>query len=113
MEANMNRGMTQSDSSMHARDEMESLKQGLSKLRTDVAELFTHAFGFGRHGAEMARDYSTDAIENVKHRFDEFKSRGVERMHDFEHRVEANPLRSAMIAFGVGFIVAKLLHRRD
>src|SRR4051812_15598799 len=113
MEANMNRGMTESDSGTHMRDEMESLKEGFNKLRTDVADLFTHAFGFGRSGAGVARDYGADAMETVKGRFNDYKARGAEQMQAFEHKVEENPLTSAMIAFGVGFIVAKMLHHKD
>src|SRR5690349_13316785 len=109
MEANMNRGMTESSGSSHAMDEMEQLKESFTKLRADVAELFSHAFGFGRGGAEMARDYGNDAMESVKQHFNDLRARGEDSMHSIEQKVQEKPLQSAMIAFGVGFLLAKMM----
>src|SRR5436309_7177140 len=113
MEANMNRGMTETDSSVHMRDEVDCLKESFSNLRNDVAELFSHAFGFGKSGASVARDYGVDAMENVKARFNDFKARGTDQMHALEHKVQENPLTSAFVAFGVGFLLAKMMHHKD
>jgi ElaB/YqjD/DUF883 family membrane-anchored ribosome-binding protein len=113
METNMNRSMTDSESGARVRDEMESLKQGLSKLRSDVAELFSHAFGFGRGGVDAARGYSNDAIEHIKDRFEDMRLRSAVQVHRFEEKVSKYPVRSAMIAFGVGFFLARLMHHRD
>ena len=108
MEANMNRGMTGA-SSENMQQEMESLRAGFNKLRSDVAELFTHAFGFGRSGADYAREYGMDAMEQIKGRFNDLRARGADQMASFEHSIEEKPLQSALIAFGVGFLIAKLL----
>jgi ElaB/YqjD/DUF883 family membrane-anchored ribosome-binding protein len=112
MESMTDRGMTESNPSTHMQEELESLRGGFDKLRSDVAELFSHAFGFGRSSAEMAREYGADTMENLKHRFNDLRERGADRMHSVERKVEENPLSSAMIAFGVGFILAKMMHRR-
>jgi len=110
METSANRGMTEQGSG-DMQQEMDSLKEGFNKLRTDVSDLFTHAFGVGRGGANYAREYGTDAIEQLKGRFEDLRTRGADQMQMFEHRIEENPLQSALIAFGVGFIVAKILGR--
>jgi len=112
METSTNRGMTENAGSPNMQDEMESLRNGFNKLRTDVAELFSHAFGVGRGGVEYARDYGTDTMDSLKQRYSDLRQRGEEQMHALEHRVEENPMQSALIAFGVGFLVAKILHRR-
>jgi len=113
MEANMNRGMTEATGGSHMQEELDSLKEGFMKLRNDVADLFNHAFGFGRSGAEMARDYGTDTMESLKQRFSDMRSRGEEQMHSLEHKVQEKPFASAVIAFGVGFVLAKMMgHRR-
>jgi len=109
----VNRGMTEADPNAHMRDEMEHLKDSFNKLRNDVADLFSHALGFGRGGAEAARGLGMDAMETVKSRFNDLKSRGTDQMHMFEDRITQNPLRSAMIAFGAGFILAKLMRHRS
>ena len=113
MESTTNRAVTESNPSNHMQEELQSLKHGFDKLRSDVAELFSHAFGLGRSGAEMARDRGSDAMETVKSRFYDLRERGAVEMRRAEKKVQGNPLSSAMIAFGVGFILAKLLHRRD
>jgi ElaB/YqjD/DUF883 family membrane-anchored ribosome-binding protein len=112
MESMTDRGMTEANPSMHMQDELQSLRSGFDKLRADVAELFSHAFGFGRSGAEMAREYGADTMENLKSRFNDLRDRGTEQMHSVERKIEENPMSSAMIAFGVGFILAKMMHRR-
>jgi len=111
METSMNRGMTDTGSSDNMQQELESLRSGFNKLRGDVAELFTHAFGFGRSGADYAREYGMDAMEQLKGRFNDMRAQGADQMANFEHRVEEKPMQSVMIAFGVGFILAKILHR--
>jgi len=109
MESSVNRGMTETT---HMAEELESLKKGFDQLRADVIDLFTHAFGVGRSGAEMARESAADAIENLKCRFNALRSRGADSMANVEHKIEENPMTSAMIAFGVGFILARMMHRR-
>jgi len=112
MEANADRGMSESNVAS-PQDEIQSLKESFNKLRTDVADLFSHAFGFGRSGAGAARDYGMDALENVKSRFNDLRARGEDQVHAVEQKVQENPLASAMIAFGAGFIIAKLMHHKD
>lgn len=110
METSTNRGMTGSNA--HMQEEIESLRSGFGKLRSDVAELFTHAFGLGKSGAEYAREHGGDTVEQLKHRYADFRRRGADQMTMVEHRIEENPLSSAMIAFGVGFVIARFMHRR-
>jgi ElaB/YqjD/DUF883 family membrane-anchored ribosome-binding protein len=98
MESSMGRGMTESGASSHMTD--------------DVVDLFTHAFGFGRSSAFMARDSANDAMENLKHKLADLKSRSSDSLGELERKVEQNPISSALIAFGVGFVVAKMFHHR-
>ena len=77
MESNVNRGMTEStETSGHMQDELNNLKSSFNKLRSDVAELFTHGFGLGRDSMEMARGYGNDAMENLKERGIPFRLAG-------------------------------------
>jgi len=93
-------------------DDFEHLKSSFGQLRSDVVELLTQAVGVGRTGAYMARNGANSAVDAVKERLSDLKDRGAERVADVEHRIEENPLTSALIAFGVGFILAKILTRR-
>ena len=110
MEANTtNRGMTETSGGSHMQEELDSLKDSFNKLRSDVTDLVSHAFGFGRGSAEMARNYGNDAMEGLKHRVNDIRARGEDQMHTIEQEVQEKPLTSAMIAFGVGFLIAKMM----
>src|SRR5262245_28077394 len=110
MASTTDRGMTDASSTMSS--EMQQLKDGFSQLRADVADLLSHAFGWSRSGAARARDSANDAMESLKSKFTDFKARGSDQLESFEQKIEENPLASALIAFGVGFLVAKMFGRR-
>jgi ElaB/YqjD/DUF883 family membrane-anchored ribosome-binding protein len=92
--------------------DVETIKASLTQLRRDVVDLLSNAFGLGRHGAEFAKENATDAVESLKARLADLKDRGVVKMHTVEKKIEDNPLPAALIAFGVGFVLAKILTRR-
>ena len=92
--------------------ELEELKSGFATLRDDVMNIVSHAMGFGRSGAQVARDSATEQYENLKSKFDDFKQRGGEKFEALEKQVTDHPIGAALIAFGVGFVFAKLMHRR-
>jgi ElaB/YqjD/DUF883 family membrane-anchored ribosome-binding protein len=112
MEGSMKRGMTETagangGTTANMNEEFEQLKSSFNQLRGDVVNLFSHAFGVGRSGGEAARDYGMDAMEQLKNRVYDLRDRGAVQMHHVEKKVEENPISSLMIAFGVGFILAK------
>jgi len=92
--------------------DMENLKSSFSRLRNDVVELLTQALGAGKTGAGIARDGTSQAVDSLKSRFSDLKDRGSEGVATVEHQIEENPLASALIAFGIGFVLAKILTRR-
>jgi len=111
METSTDRGMT-SNASEQMTSEMQELKQSFGQLRDDVVNLFTHAFGWGRSGAEVARDYGADAMEGLKARLDRLRDKGAVQMRSVERKIEAHPLSTTMLAFGIGFCAAAFMIRR-
>jgi ElaB/YqjD/DUF883 family membrane-anchored ribosome-binding protein len=93
-------------------DEVDELKKSFTQLRADVVDLFGHVFGLGKSGAEAARGSASDAMENLKSKLNDLKDRGSDQVASVCKKVEENPMASAMIAFGVGFLLAKMMHRR-
>jgi ElaB/YqjD/DUF883 family membrane-anchored ribosome-binding protein len=87
-----------SDTHEHNRDrfssDLESLHSSFSQLREDVTQLVNNALGTAKSGA------------------DALKGRGSQSMEHVGDKISEQPLLSAAIVFGVGFIVAKLLSRR-
>jgi ElaB/YqjD/DUF883 family membrane-anchored ribosome-binding protein len=93
--------------------EVESLKDGLGQLRSDVAELFGHALGVGRSGVAVARDNAAEGYEMIKQQFSDLTERGNEGVTAMERKIKKHPWQSALIAFGIGFLAAKFFSRGD
>jgi ElaB/YqjD/DUF883 family membrane-anchored ribosome-binding protein len=93
-------------------NEIDALKGSLTQLRGDVVDLVSHAFGIGRGGAASAKESAGDAIEQLKARLSDLRSRGGEQVAAVERQIEEKPMQAAMVAFGIGFIAAMLFSRR-
>jgi hypothetical protein len=89
--------------------EIEAVKDGLGQLRSDVVELFDHALGVGRRGAEFAKSSATDRIADLKQRVTEMRDDSVSAL---ERKIVAHPFRSTLIAFCAGYLYAKFSSRR-
>lgn len=92
--------------------ELESLKGSFGQLRHDVMDLLGHAFGIGREGADAAKEGAAEAVDALKSRLKDLKSRGADSLSAVESKIEENPIPAALIAFGVGYVIAKLMTRR-
>ncbi|MBC7783551.1 MAG: hypothetical protein H7144_06905 [Burkholderiales bacterium] len=92
--------------------ELDSLKESFSQLRTDVVDVLNHAFGLGRSSAEAAKESASDAVVRVKDQISSLKERGTDSLSNVERKIEENPLPAALIAFGAGYLIAKVLGRR-
>lgn len=86
--------------------ELENLKRDFTQLRADVVNLFTHAFGVGKTGADALENRATDAMEHLKQRMANLRERS-------QTKIEEHPISSAMIAFGAGMVAACLFRRRS
>lgn len=89
--------------------ELDGIKDSFAQLKHDMVDLFSRAFGLGRTGADVAKGQASDAVENLKQRLSELKERGSDRVAVVGKKIEENPVPAALIAFGVGFLLAKLL----
>jgi len=92
--------------------EVESLKSSFGQLRHDVMDLLGHAFGIGREGAGAAKEGAAEAVDALKSRLTDLKTRGADGVSAVERKIEENPLPAALIAFGVGYVIAKIMTRR-
>jgi ElaB/YqjD/DUF883 family membrane-anchored ribosome-binding protein len=88
------------------REDFSSLKKDLSSLMVDVRE----------HGASRFEDAKDSASENLRatgeqlrRRVQHARVRGQETVDDLGETIGGHPLQSVAMAFGFGFIVAKLM----
>ena len=96
--------------------EMETLRADLAKLRSDLAGVAEALKDEGQKKAQSARDGLTDLLHSVKEQIgealDQAGAKGKRSVEVVGHQIEERPLASLLTAFGVGFILAKLLDRR-
>lgn len=109
---NKERQMAKSD----LREELESLKADMSKLRGDVAHLLETLLETGKSSAASAK---ADLESRLHERLDELRSalkrgrdKGEQAVHEAKHRIETRPFLSIFTAFGIGLILGKILDRR-
>jgi ElaB/YqjD/DUF883 family membrane-anchored ribosome-binding protein len=97
-------------------NDMAELRSSFTKLRSDVTTLLSDALGagktVGRTGASAVKDQASDAVDTVKQRVKDWEERGSESVDALGEKIGEHPVTSALIALGVGFILAKLLTRK-
>ena len=95
--------------------ELEQLKTDIAKLRTDlsalgegVRKMSTEAVGATQARVKTA---AQDALDEFQNKLNEAKSQGQKAMNDLEREIKENPLISLLVAFGLGFVISKLMDR--
>lgn len=74
--------------------DLDKLKQDLHQLRHDLGSIRDDAIGVGRQRARAVRDRAEEKWED-----------SVQGVRDY---IEERPLTTMAVAFGVGFLAAKL-----
>jgi len=95
--------------------ELEQLKTDINKLRADLSTIGEGVRKMGTEavGATQAKVKSVaqDALDEFQNKLNEAKSQGQKVVHDLEREIKEKPLTSLAVAFGVGFLLSKLLDR--
>lgn len=93
--------------------EFETLRADVAKLRSDVGDLLDVLKALG---AEKVSDARTTLDEELLKRREELraalngaKARGERAAQAVEGEITEHPMSSVMAAFGMGFLIAKLL----
>ena len=98
-------------------DDFKALREDFDRLRKDVGELADSLKDVGREQAaaagQRARENLNGARERLRDSARAATGQGREYYEQLEHRVGDHPLSSLVTAFGVGFVLARLLDRGD
>jgi ElaB/YqjD/DUF883 family membrane-anchored ribosome-binding protein len=97
--------------------EVEALKKDLAQLRGDVTELLKVVREQSERRvhdrAEAAREEVRDAFDggmDALHRgYEQVRARGEARVDEAEEIVGRHPFTSVVAAFGIGFVIAKVM----
>ena len=97
-------------------DNYSNLKENFTQLRTDVVDLLSHAFGVGKSSVNSVgsnvKDKANDAMETLKDQITQLREKGNDQVEAVGKKIEDNPIAATAIAFGIGFVLAKLLSRK-
>ena len=93
--------------------ELETLKADVSKLRGDVGQLLDLLKAMGLEKLDGAKETLDEELEKRREEFREAvagaRAKGERTARAVEGEITDHPLGSVMTAFGLGFIIAKLL----
>jgi ElaB/YqjD/DUF883 family membrane-anchored ribosome-binding protein len=95
------------------RKEMDALKADITQLRQDIAGLTSAVHDVASDKVQKTRDDTREGIRNaweeLERKLDEVIDQGKSTMGDVQTRIGQHPTGSLLTAFGIGFVVAKLL----
>ena len=95
------------------RKEMDALKSDIAQLREDIIGLTDAVKGTASENVAGAKARAEERLhrawEDVEQRVEELLNEGKATFDKAEHKVGEHPTGSVLTAFGLGFIIAKLL----
>jgi len=95
--------------------EMESLREELANLRSDVASLVASLGKISQSKVAEATDSVTETLEensnwnDMKEQIELARAQGEQLSQDLGEEVSRHPLASIAIAFGFGYIASKIV----
>jgi ElaB/YqjD/DUF883 family membrane-anchored ribosome-binding protein len=90
----------------------DAIVSDLAALRQDFADLMSQMKSGALKGANgVAENILGELGDRASHLYDSVTARGERSIKTISRQVEARPVMSLLIAFGVGFIASRLLSR--
>jgi hypothetical protein len=106
---------------------LDALKSDIARLREEIAALAAGVKNFGetkaagphaegehettQQGGPANGGHDRDAWTEFQHTLDEARAQGEKVVKDLAAEIERHPLVGSMVAFGLGFIIAKMWYR--
>jgi len=95
------------------RKEMDALKADIAQLREDIVGLTGAVKGAASENMAGAKAQTEErmhqAWEDIERRLQDLLSEGKATFNTAEQKVGEHPVGSVLTAFGIGFVIAKLL----
>jgi ElaB/YqjD/DUF883 family membrane-anchored ribosome-binding protein len=89
--------------------DLEELSDSFNQIRSDTKQLVKSALHSGHSGVNAVRER---AVHSMQSGISGLKEMGNDSLDSIGKRIAKRPYTSAMIALGVGFILAKWMRRR-
>jgi ElaB/YqjD/DUF883 family membrane-anchored ribosome-binding protein len=92
--------------------DFDAVAADLAALKRDMAALMSQLKSGAARGAKEAAENTLDELSDHASRiYDKVAAQGERSAEAISRKVEEQPIASLLIAFGVGFIVSRLLSR--
>ncbi|HHH35437.1 MAG TPA: DUF883 family protein [Gammaproteobacteria bacterium] len=95
------------------RKELDTLKADIAQLREDIAGLTDAvkkvAAAKAQNARNQAEEKARDAWEDIEEKLNDILEEGKETVAGMEEQIARHPGGSLLTAFGLGFIIARLL----
>ena len=95
------------------RKEMDALKADIARLREDIVGLTDAVKGAASENIADAKTRAEERVHkawtDIEQRLEDLLSEGKATFNKAEQQVGEHPVGSVLTAFGIGFIIAKLL----
>ena len=107
--------MTVKKSTTEERADMDSLKEELANLRSDVASIVATLGKISQSKVAEATDSVTETLEensnwdDMKSQIEQARAQGEQLSKDLGEEVSRHPIASIAIAFGIGYIASKIV----
>lgn len=96
--------------------DIEDLKTSFGKLRSDVMNLLSDTVGVGKTSGKAVKNqvktHAVEAVGDLKDHLHDWQDRGGESLDALGQKISENPVTAAMIAIGVGFLLAKMFSHK-
>jgi ElaB/YqjD/DUF883 family membrane-anchored ribosome-binding protein len=93
--------------------QMDDLRSDLKALKADMSELSRILRDLGDEKVQNARHSVEEELETgreeLRRRWNEARARGSKTIDDLENGIGQHPFPSVLTAFGIGFLIAKLM----
>lgn len=87
---------------------LAALQEDIAALKRDVAGLLGHLKAGAATGAHNAAE---QLDEGAQHLYRDLAAQGEEQLKALSQQIEKQPLIALLIAFGVGYLVGRLVSR--
>lgn len=93
--------------------ELDALKADIAQLRKDISGLTAAVKEVASQKASSTKENAQQRVqgawEDIERKLDEVLNQGQATVGDIEDRITQHPAGSMLTAFGLGFIIAKLM----
>jgi ElaB/YqjD/DUF883 family membrane-anchored ribosome-binding protein len=104
------------DARERMQNDLHELKSNFRQLKSDFATIVANAVGATKSSAkgsvDAARDQANAAVGKARDGYEDLKAKGTDQYEHLGQIIGEKPVVSALVAFGVGFVLAKFLTRR-